>query len=62
MTKNSIWKTYVLYDLRWILAAIPGALFFDIVAKIIPGVYLPMIISQCLLGLIFFWVDRKILK
>lgn len=59
---KKFWISYLLYDLRWIIAAIPGAIFLDIVMKLIPGVFLPMIISQAILGLIFFWIDRKILK
>lgn len=55
---------YILYVLRWTVLAIPGALFFEwfIILTSIKNIYIAMIISQCLLGCIVFFIDRLIFK
>lgn len=53
---------YLLYVLRWVILAVPGALFFDNVRKLlgIENVYAAMVISQAMLGAMIFFVDRVI--
>lgn len=53
---------YALYVLRWVVLAIPGALFFNKVRQIfgINDVYAAMIISQALMGAIVYFIDRLI--
>ncbi len=43
---------YLLYVLRWVILAVPGALFFTNVRKIlgIENVYAAMVVSQSRLG------------
>lgn len=53
---------YLLYVLRWIVLAIPGALFFNQVKEIfsIQNVYLAMLVSQAILGAMVYFLDRLI--
>jgi len=53
---------YLLYVLRWIVLAIPGALFFNEVRQVlhIENVYLAMVISQAMMGAMVFFLDRLI--
>jgi hypothetical protein len=53
---------YLLYVLRWVILAVPGALFFDNVRRIlgIENVYAAMVISQAMLGAMVFFLDRVI--
>ncbi len=53
---------YLLYVLRWIVLAIPGALFFTRVKQTlgIDDVYLAMIISQAMMGAMVYFIDRLI--
>jgi len=53
---------YLLYVLRWVVLAVPGALFFNKVKQIfgIEDVYLAMIISQAVMGAMVYFVDRLI--
>jgi hypothetical protein len=53
---------YFLYILRWGLLAIPGAAFFELVQRVLPGVYAPMIVSQVALGAWVFFLDRWIFE
>ena len=59
---KKFWTSYLLYDLRWILAAIPGAILMDFTLKYISNLYIAMLTTQAILGLGVFWIDRKILK
>jgi len=52
----------MIYLLRWGVLAIPGAWFLQIIQGVIPGLYLPMIISQVLTGAWVFWIDKWIFK
>lgn len=49
-----------IYILRWIILAIPGALFLVQVQKRIKGTYPAMIVSQGALGALVYWIDRWI--
>jgi hypothetical protein len=53
---------YLLYVLRWVVLAIPGALFFNKVKQVfgIEDVYLAMVISQAMMGAMVYFVDRMI--
>ncbi len=53
---------YLLYVLRWIVLAIPGALFFNKVREYlgIENVYAVMLISQAVMGAMVYFVDRLI--
>jgi hypothetical protein len=53
---------YLLYVLRWVVLAVPGALFFNKVRELlgIENVYLAMVISQALMGGMVYYVDRLI--
>jgi hypothetical protein len=53
---------YLLYVLRWVVLAIPGALFFNRVKQIfgIEDVYLAMMISQAMMGAMVYFIDRLI--
>jgi hypothetical protein len=53
---------YLLYVLRWIVLAIPGALFFNQVKEIlnIQNVYIAMLVSQAILGAMVYFLDRLI--
>ncbi len=55
---------YLLYVLRWIILAIPGALFFNKAKEIlgIENVYLVMVISQAVMGAMVYFLDRLIFK
>lgn len=52
---------YILYILRWMVLAVPGAWFLMQAENIIPNVYLAMVISQGMLGAAVYFVDRWIL-
>lgn len=62
----------ILYDLRWILLAIPGAYVLDLTISYMrhryprmrqkERMYKAMLISQGILGLLVFWVDRWIFR
>jgi hypothetical protein len=49
--------SYGLYDLRWILCAVPGAILLAYIQKKIKNQFWSMIISQAILGLVVFWID-----
>jgi hypothetical protein len=53
---------YLLYVLRWVVLAIPGALFFNKVKQTfgIQDVYVAMMISQAMMGAMVYFVDRLI--
>ncbi len=53
---------YFLYVLRWVVLAVPGALFFNEVRDLfnIENVYLVMVISQAVMGAGVFFIDRFI--
>ena len=53
---------YLLYVLRWVVLAIPGALFFNRVKQVlgIEDVYVAMMISQAIMGAMVYFVDRLI--
>jgi flavoprotein len=53
---------YLLYVLRWVVLAIPGAAFFNGVKQLfgIADVYVAMIISQAMMGAMVYFVDRLI--
>lgn len=51
---------YIIYILRWIVFAIPGAWFLIQVQKIFPEPYTSMIISQGILGALIFFIDKQI--
>ncbi len=53
---------YIIYILRWIVLAIPGALFFNKVKEIlgIENVYLAMVISQAVMGAMVYFLDKLI--
>lgn len=52
--------SYVLYVLRWMVLAIPGAWFLVQVQCVIENTYLAMVISQGLLGAVVYFIDRWI--
>jgi hypothetical protein len=53
---------YVLYILRWVVLAIPGALFFNKVRELlgVDNVYVAMVISQAIMGAMVYFLDRLI--
>ncbi len=53
---------YLLYVMRWVVLAIPGALFFNRVKQVlgIENAYVAMMISQALMGAMVYFVDRLI--
>jgi hypothetical protein len=53
---------YLLYILRWVVLAIPGALFFNKVKQIfgIEDVYVAMMMSQAMMGAMVYFIDRLI--
>ena len=53
---------YLLYVLRWVILAVPGALFFDNARRLlgIENVYTAMVISQAMMGAMVFFLDRII--
>ena len=53
---------YLLYVLRWVVLAVPGALFFNKARELlgIQNVYAAMVISQALMGGMVYFVDRLI--
>lgn len=53
---------YVLYVSRWMVLAVPGAWFLTKIQTLFPGVYIPMIVSQGILGAAVYFVDKRILK
>ena len=62
-------KSYALYILRWVICAIPGAFFLNLVKNWLSQlkfsqdleIYAAMVLSQAALGAVIFFVDRKIL-
>jgi len=53
---------YLLYVLRWVVLAVPGALFFNRVKQVfgIEDVYVAMVISQAVMGAMVYFIDRII--
>lgn len=53
---------YLLYVMRWVVLAIPGALFFTKARQLfgIENVYVAMVISQAIMGAMVYFVDRLI--
>ena len=53
---------YLLYILRWIVLAVPGALFFNKVRQVfgIEDVYVAMVVSQAVMGAMVYFVDKLI--
>jgi hypothetical protein len=60
---------HLLYILRWVVLAIPGALLVDYVGGKFfkagmayrPSLYLSMVLTQAFLGAIVYYIDRLIL-
>lgn len=52
-------KQYLLYVLRWAVLGIPGAWVFQAFSQHFSFFY-AMIISQTLLGMVVYFIDRKI--
>jgi hypothetical protein len=53
---------YLLYILRWVVLAVPGALFFN-KAKVlldVENVYMVMVISQGVMGAMVYFLDKLI--
>lgn len=59
--KNVNYK-YLLYVLRWMIFAIPGALLMDLTLKLGLGLYLTMILTQGVLGSIIYHIDKRIFR
>lgn len=55
-------RSYVLYVLRWMALAVPGAWFLVQVQNVIENTYLAMVISQGLLGAGVYFIDRWIFR
>jgi hypothetical protein len=63
-------KSYALYILRWVICAIPGAFFLNLVKNWLSQlkfsqdleIYAAMVLSQAALGAVIFFIDRKILS
>ena len=63
-------KSYALYVLRWIVCAVPGAFFLNLVKNWFSWLHLSqttelyaaMVVSQAALGAVIFFIDRKILS
>jgi hypothetical protein len=53
-------KQYLIYDLRWILLAIPGSWLYNYILNKVKSPMKAMVISQALMGLIVFWIDLLI--
>jgi hypothetical protein len=53
---------YLLYILRWVVLAVPGALFFNKVRQLfgIESVYVAMVVSQAVMGAMVYFVDKLI--
>ena len=53
---------YLLYILRWVVLAVPGALFFSKAKELLglDNVYIVMIISQAVMGAMVYFLDRLI--
>jgi hypothetical protein len=53
---------YLLYVLRWIVLAVPGALFFNKAKELLglENVYMVMIISQSVMSAMVYFLDRMI--
>ena len=53
---------YLLYILRWVVLAVPGALFFNKVRQLfgIEDVYVAMVLSQAVMGAMVYFVDKLI--
>ena len=53
---------YLLYVMRWVVLAVPGALFFNKAREIlgIENVYAVMVISQAVMGAMVYFLDRLI--
>jgi hypothetical protein len=53
---------YLLYVLRWVVLAVPGALFFSKAKELLglENVYIAMIISQAVMGAMVYFLDRLI--
>lgn len=53
---------YLLYVLRWVVLAVPGALFFNKVREFfgIENVYAAMLISQAVMGAMVYFLDKLI--
>ena len=62
---------HVIYVLRWILFAIPGAILLDLVYSLLVNTYflfklppkdlmISMIISQAILGFFIYYIDKLI--
>jgi hypothetical protein len=60
--KEEAMVKYLLYILRWVVLAVPGALFFN-KAKVLLGVenvYVVMVISQGVMGAMVYFLDKLI--
>ena len=54
--------TFILYILRWMVLAIPGAMCLMLAQRIIPNVYMAMVMTQGVLGAVVFFVDKWIFR
>jgi hypothetical protein len=50
-------KQYLVYDLRWILLAVPSSWIYNYILNKVKSPMKAMIISQALMGLVVFWID-----
>lgn len=62
LIQENFYLAYLAYVLRWMGLALPGALFLQHVQRRIPNTTLAMVVSQTLLGILVFWLDRIILS
>ncbi len=60
--KEGTMVKYLLYVLRWVVLAVPGALFFSKAKELlgIENVYIVMVISQAVMGAMVYFLDRLI--
>jgi hypothetical protein len=62
ISKEKVMLRYLLYILRWVVLAIPGALLFNKVKQIfgIEDVYVAMMMSQAMMGAMVYFIDTLI--
>lgn len=59
---TDFWTSYALYVLRWVVLALPGSWLLMYVQRRVRSTTAAMIVSQAVLGVAVFWLDRWILK
>jgi hypothetical protein len=52
-------KQYLIYVVRWLILAIPGAWLLQFINQFIPTFY-AMLVSQTLLGMTVYFIDKRI--